>query len=158
MCSCGQRWMLSVFPAMLTPYAMSPSGERVVMDDQASCFYHSSKKAVIPCDHCGRFLCSLCDMDLDGVHLCPKCLEDPSNWKRIDQLQNQRALLDNVAIALCLTPLVLTAVAGMGLAIKRWQRPDSILDLGNGRKVLAIAIGLVQLAAGGWLLFHLRGS
>ena len=29
----------------------------------------------LACDNCGRFLCSLCDVDIGAGHQCPACLE-----------------------------------------------------------------------------------
>src|SRR5262245_9590695 len=64
-----------VFPALFRPVARGEIGERLVSEGEASCYYHPQKKAVLPCSRCGRFLCALCDVDLNGEHLCPSCLE-----------------------------------------------------------------------------------
>ena len=42
------------------------------LDGEASCYFHAHKRAAVPCDGCGRFLCSLCDLNFfsdEGVCL-----------------------------------------------------------------------------------------
>jgi len=50
---------VEVFPAFFCGGAGGRlSGYAGHADTEAACFYHPQKKAVIPCDSCGRFLCA----------------------------------------------------------------------------------------------------
>src|SRR5437868_4454851 len=73
--ACGASLYVDVFPALFRPVATGKSGETVLVEGESTCFYHPQKKAIVPCDLCGRFLCALCDLELGGQHLCPSCLE-----------------------------------------------------------------------------------
>src|SRR5512140_3781205 len=72
---CNTQVQAAVFPAIFKWIQPGEAGARILVEVESSCFYPEQKKAVIPCDNCGRFLCSLCDVELNGRHLCPMCLE-----------------------------------------------------------------------------------
>ena len=40
-----------------------------------ACANHPRNAAVTTCDHCGIFICSLCEMSVDGGRYCPTCFE-----------------------------------------------------------------------------------
>src|SRR5689334_13554458 len=71
---CGRLLQVEVFPAFFRPIAKGRDADPLLVDGEASCFYHPQKKASLPCDACGRFLCALCDCELHGQHFCPGCL------------------------------------------------------------------------------------
>ena len=70
----------------------------MLVDGEASCFYHPAKKAVLPCESCGRFLCAVCDVEMNGQHLCPACLASGKKKGRLKQLENRRTLYDSLAL------------------------------------------------------------
>src|SRR5438128_1733856 len=73
--SCASLLQVEIFSAFFRPLAQGRPGETLLVETESSCFYHPQKKAVVPCDACGRFLCALCDCELQGKHFCPACLE-----------------------------------------------------------------------------------
>jgi hypothetical protein len=131
---------------------------------ESSCFYHPHKRAVLPCESCGRFLCSLCDVELSGQHLCPGCLETGKRKGRLEQLQNHRLRYDKIALGLAVLPVLLiatawftivTAPAAMFVAIRHWKSPSSLLTQSKVRFVVAMLIAGLQLAGWGWLVIVL---
>ncbi|MDB6110843.1 MAG: hypothetical protein JWR69_2593, partial [Pedosphaera sp.] len=46
---CGSRLQAQVFPALFRRFTPGRSGEAVMEESEASCFYHPQKKAVLPC-------------------------------------------------------------------------------------------------------------
>src|ERR1051326_2041864 len=66
---CGQPLQARVFPA-IAHAAAGAAPEAVALPSEASCFYHEHNRAVNPCAQCGRFLCSLCELQLPGRVLC----------------------------------------------------------------------------------------
>ena len=151
--SCGAGLKVDVFPSLLRGIGPATPGE-AVSGDEASCFYHPAKKAEIACDYCGRFLCSLCDLELDGKHLCPACLEAGGRKGRIKNLERERTLYDSTSLGLALLPLmmfwftIVTAPVALYLAIRHWHTPTSIVRRGKGRLVAAIVISALQIM--GW--------
>ena len=166
--SCGAPLMIEVFPALFRPAALGRDGERIIEEGEASCFYHPQKKAVLPCQCCGRFLCALCDCELRGDHFCPACLEAGRKKGKIKSLENQRTLYDSIALALAVFPILLlitvyftfiTAPAAMYYAIRYWNAPRSIIHRTKARLVVAIVLAGLQIAGwclGIYALFHVK--
>ena len=63
-----------VFPALFAGPRLGRAGEALVDASEASCFFHAEKRAAVACESCGRFLCALCDLEMEGRHICPTCL------------------------------------------------------------------------------------
>src|SRR5512133_2108651 len=134
--SCGVSLEIEAFPALFRPIPRGSDGELVMMEGEASCFYHAQKKATVPCQACGRFLCALCDCQLHGQHFCPACLEAGKQKGKIKNLQNQRTLYGNIALALTIYPMLLligiyftfiTAPLALYIALRYWNAPRSIV-------------------------------
>jgi len=64
-----------LFPAWWTPPSSPATSERA-LEGEAVCFFHPSNRAALPCDVCGRFLCTICDLPMGSRHLCPVCLSN----------------------------------------------------------------------------------
>jgi len=150
--SCHVPITIDVFPAFYRGFRPGKEGETLI-DDQASCFYHPQKRAVIPCDHCGRFLCALCDVEFGGRHLCPACLEAGKKKGRIVNLDRHRVLYDGVALRVALFPMItvwftiLTAPIAIYLSIRHWNSPMSVIRRSKVRFILAIVVSGLQILA-----------
>lgn len=144
-----------VFPALVRGPQAVAVAERVAGEIESDCFYHPNKKAIILCEYCGRFLCALCDVELNNQHLCPTCIETGAKKERIVDLQRQRFLYDSLALSVAGLPLLmwpvtlLTAPAALYIAIRYWKKPTSIVGRTKTRMILAILLATLQLA--GWI-------
>jgi uncharacterized paraquat-inducible protein A len=152
--SCWTELEAHVFPALFRHIAPGETAESVMVEGESGCFYHPSKKAVVPCESCGRFLCALCDVQFNGRHLCAPCIESGRKKGRHHQFENQRTRYDLMAMALtglpiiaCLWPLlIITAPAGIFVACRFWNAPGSLVTGGmKWRHVAAILLGVVGL-------------
>jgi hypothetical protein len=152
--ACGVPLQVEVFPALFRKMSAGQSGEAIMVEGESSCFYHPQKKAVLPCDGCGRFLCALCDCVIEGRHFCPVCLETGKTKGKIKSLDNARTLYDNIALSLAIYPLIIfyftiiTAPMTLFVAIRYWKAPQSILHRTKMRFIAAIIISVLQIA--GW--------
>lgn len=153
--ACGVPLQVEVFPSLFRKISAGQSGEAVMVEGESSCFYHPQKKAVLPCDGCGRFLCALCDCVIEGRHFCPACLETGKTKGKIKSLDNERTLYDSLALALALYPMIIcfyftivTAPMALFVAIRYWKAPQSILRRTKMRFIAAIIISVLQIA--GW--------
>ena len=154
--SCSSPLRVEVFPALFNEPAPAQPSQSVIAEGEASCFYHPNKKAVLPCETCGRFLCALCDVELNGQHLCPACLASGQKKGKLSNRDNRRVLYDSLALTLALTPLtvilwpftVITAPAALFISIRHWKTPSSVVPRSKARFVLAILFALIQI--GGW--------
>jgi hypothetical protein len=163
---CHAEFAVDVFPALHRPEPRTAvGGEALVIGDEAGCFYHPEKKAVVPCDSCGRFLCALCDLDIGGAHWCPACLEKGRSAHKVAAVDSQRTSYPDIALLLALLPLILwpitlvTAPTALFVAIRGLKKPASVT--GNRKRlrtVLAIVIALVQLAGWAVLIVALIGE
>jgi hypothetical protein len=150
---CGSETLAVVFPAMFAPPAIPSAAEMTAAIGDATCFYHSSKRASAPCSQCGRFLCALCTVELSGTVMCPECFELGRTRKRIVNLENHRMLHDSIALALAALPVfiiypsLITGPASVFYSIYYWKRPTSIVRRHpTVRFVIAIILGTLQIA------------
>jgi hypothetical protein len=159
--ACGTPLQIEVFPALFRNQRVGRSGEAVLVEGESSCFYHPQKKAVIPCQGCGRFLCALCDCEFSGEHFCPTCLETGKTKGKIKNLENQRTLYDSIALSLAILPLLIyyftlvTAPMALFVAIRYWKAPHSIVRRTKIRFVAAIVLASMQIMGWGLLLVAL---
>lgn len=150
---CLWRQQVEFFPAFYRKPAPVQTGQALLEDGEASCFYHAQKKAVVACESCGRFLCALCEVEFAGQRLCPACIEAGKTRKKIRNLETHRVLYDDIALSLAILPLLaypITLVTGpisLYYAIRYWKAPLSIIPRSRLRFVLAALIALVEVAA-----------
>lgn len=150
-----------VFPALLRAGG-GALPELVVEGSEATCFYHARKKAVVPCDQCGRFLCSLCQVELSGQNWCPSCIELHRSQGTLVTLDHRRTLYDNMALLLAWGPIVslvfwfmtiLTAPAALFVVFRYWRSPSSLLPRTKVRFVIAGVGALLEIAAWIFVIF-----
>jgi len=159
--ACGVPLQVEVFPALFRRINPGQSGEIIMVDGESSCFYHPQKRAVLPCQGCGRFLCALCDCELNGQHFCPACLETGKTKGKIKSLENRRTLYDSIALSLAVYPLLIfyftlvTAPVALFVAIRYWNAPRSIIRRTRVRYVVAIVLASMQIAGWGFLFVAL---
>jgi len=164
---CQTQVRVYTFPALSRPVARGQNAEPVVMEGEASCFYHPQKRASVPCHACGRFLCVLCDCEFQGNHYCPACLQTGKTKGKIKNLQNQRVLYDSIALALVILPMVIlvgiyftfiTAPLTIFIAIRYWKAPLSIVRHSRWRFVVATILALGQLVGWAFAIYKLSTS
>ena len=160
--SCDDGIQIEIFPAFFKPSGAGRTGETLLEEGVSSCFYHEQKKAVVHCDACGRFLCALCDLDFNGRHLCPACLQSGKKKGELPELENRRTIYDSAALSTAVLPLLIwpmTLVTGplaIFLAIFSFFRPSSLIARTRIRAWLALIFGLLQL--GGWIILFVAMS
>lgn len=158
---CSKETRLVLFPAFDRPVAVGATAQAVVMEGEATCFFHPQKRAHVPCDGCGRFLCALCELDLGGKHLCAQCLEAGTKKGSLDTLERSRTRWDQIIAGLLVLPLVFcyflvpfTSLAALGLVIWKWKAPRS--RVGNTRLTLIICAVLASVeligSVAAWLM------
>ncbi|HEY6390421.1 MAG TPA: hypothetical protein VIX89_04020 [Bryobacteraceae bacterium] len=153
-----------VFPALFSKIDRAAGAAAIVAEGEASCYYHPRKRAAVPCDQCGRFLCALCQVDFLGQNWCPGCIEAHRQKGQLSNLDASRPLHDNMALALATLPAVLiwptivTAPMSLYLAARDWRKPSSVLPRTKVRFYLAVLFAVVEIAGWIWLaafLIHL---
>ena len=153
--SCSGQLRADVYPALLRKLPRGLSGESLQLDKEAGCFYHPRKKAVVPCSACGRFICALCDVALNGQHLCPSCFEKGKTKRKIKNLENRRTCYDSIALMVAAASMLIywitifTAPLVIYLTIRHWNSPSSIITRTKFRFVLALILAGLQIA--GWI-------
>ena len=154
---CRAALEISVFPALYRPLAAGRPGEALHTDQESACFYHPNKRATVPCESCGRFLCALCDLDFNGTHYCAPCLEAARGRGTFPRLENQRTCHDRIAMAVALYPLLLlfyptlvTAPVAVFLSARALRTPGSLVHGARIRCVLAMLFASAEIVV--WVL------
>jgi hypothetical protein len=151
--ACQSLLTIEIFPAILkTPVAAAP--QPLLTAGESSCFYHAEKKAAVVCDGCGRFLCGLCDLELNGRHLCPTCLEAGQKKSKFKDLENTRMRWDYLALTIAVLPMLLiwTSLIGAPVAlyiVLRYRKAPCSLT-GKSNLMFAVAAILALLQMGAW--------
>lgn len=159
--SCWAWVQVQAFPSLVREVGPGSAGETIRTDADAGCFYHPQKKAVIPCDNCGRFLCALCDVEFEGRHLCPSCLESGEKKGRLQSLEKSHLLMDDVALAVAILPLLFwpltlfTAPTAIFLCVRHWNTKLSILPRSRLRFLLALIVSVLLILGWGALAYVL---
>lgn len=158
---CGAALQIEIFPALFKSFTAGARPEMAMVEGESTCFYHPNKKAIRPCEACGRFVCALCDCELHDQHYCPTCLEIGRKKGRIKCLENQRTLYDSIALSLAVFPLlifyftIITAPMALYISVRYWNAPRSIIHRTRIRYVIAIVLATLQIvgwAVGGYFL------
>jgi hypothetical protein len=158
--SCGVPLQVDVFPALFKIYETGQTGENIILENESSCFFHPKKRAVVPCAACGRFLCALCDIEFNGQHLCPQCIEVGEKKRKMKSLETQRVLYDEIALALAIIPAifiwptVITAPMSLFIAIRHWKSPLSIIARTRIRFIIAMVLSGLQIT--GWMFAFIK--
>jgi hypothetical protein len=120
--------------------------------EQASCFYHPTKQAVIDCSHCGRFLCALCDLDLGTSHICPVCLGKGKDEHNLIEQKQGCTRYDRIVLALAFWPFLLiipltvfTAPLALYFIVKHRNTPISITPISRWRFLMAALLSTIQV-------------
>jgi hypothetical protein len=151
--SCASQIETEIFPAFFRPIAPGSVGDALVVDTHASCYYHPQKQAAVLCVTCGRFICSLCDVELEGQHLCPPCLETAHKTGKIKSIESRRVLHDTIALNLAFLSFLIfyisfiTAPLALYIALKHRKEPSSLLGRSGFRRWAAIVISSLQILA-----------
>ena len=151
---CGQRVEVRVFPAIQNE-AKGERPEAILGAEEAGCYYHPQNRAVVPCDGCGRFLCALCDLPLDGRHLCPACVETGVRTNKLASSDTHRTHYDSIALAFATWPMLIfyftlfTAPVALYYVIRYWKEPMGMLPRTRIRLVIAGVLAGLQIV--GWV-------
>jgi len=151
---------VDAFPALFQEHEKGQSGENTILENESSCFYHTKKRAVVPCAVCGRFLCALCNIEFNGQHLCPQCLEVGEKKRKMKSLETQRVLYDDIALSLAIIPAIfvwptlITAPMSLFIAIRHWKTPLSIIPRTKIRFIIAIVLSGLQIT--GWMFLFIK--
>jgi len=149
--SCAAHSRTDVYHALYREIPTGRAGDSLQLDKEAGCFYHPRKKAVVPCSVCGRFVCALCDVALNGQNLCPSCFEKGKTKRKIKNLENQRTCYDTIALLVATASIffywftIFTAPFVIYLTVRHWNSPSSIIPRTKIRFVLAFIIASLQL-------------
>ncbi len=152
---CGQTIRVSVFPS-IEHQATGAAPEALQVETEASCFYHPQSRAMTVCEECGRFLCALCDLEVEGRHICPRCFESGVSAHKIQTAEPRRVMYDTLALALATFPFLLIWPAVVGapwslvLVFTRWNAPSSVVPRTKIRFLIAALVALAEI---GFLIF-----
>lgn len=140
-----------VYPAWYRPRSAT-SLQQNAEEGDASCFFHENKKAATACSACGKFVCSLCDIEYSGDHYCPDCIGQGKS-KGVN-LDNKARRYDRLALILSVAPILtiyfsflapITAGISLYLTFRYWNSKETIVPFNRWRFVVAGILSTLQL-------------
>ena len=143
----------------MRPHERGGNDESIPASDHAECFYHAGKKAHVACDACGRLLCALCRVELNGRNLCMRCLQAGRDKQKIDTLRQQQVLNDSIAFHLAFWPMLMifptliAAPAAVFFSLRHWRTPAAGLPRRLAKSILAFLLATGQII--GWIVFFI---
>ena len=149
--ACHTALEITAFPALFRGGIKGQTGQVLITEGDAGCFYHPGKKAVVACSACGRFLCSLCDIELAQGHICAGCIEVGRRKGTLARISTHRVLYDEIVLALgllslFLLPLALVTTPAVGyLAIRHWRTPLSVVHPSRWKMVTGLVCALLAI-------------
>lgn len=154
---CRTALRIDVFNAFLRANEADVAVPGAHAQGAAECFYHPGQPAVVPCAACGRLLCPVCQVELEGRSLCMACLQAGRDKQKITAMQNSRVRYDEIALALALWPVLMifptlvTAPAAIYYAVRHFRRPSPVLPKGWVQGGAAMLLACAQIV--GWIVF-----
>jgi len=140
---CGKKLAAYLFPALVRPAPAAPAVGPTVIGAESSCFYHAHKRASVACDVCGRFLCDLCDVQIEGQHRCAQCIESSAKDTKTVRAGQRYIYYDSIALVVALAGLIfypfaiVLAPAAFYFIVRHWKSPRSVLPRGRWRFLVA---------------------
>jgi DNA-directed RNA polymerase subunit RPC12/RpoP len=149
-CSCDSKNYVEVFPAILAKVAQGEKPE-VALNEESTCFKHSENVAVAACDYCGVYMCNLCDLEIEGKHMCSECLKHKT--EDFKTTRQKAFLYDELALHLTILPILfvyaflITAPTALIMSITCFNKVDTPYKRGKWRFIVAFILGLIEVFA-----------
>lgn len=148
---CGLPMAVLVGRAAAQMRAMRPE---TAVGGAATCFFHAENAATVACAQCGRFVCALCDLEMEGLHRCPLCLTAARQAASVASLRERDVLYDSIALTVAWAWILfyptwlVAAPTVLYLTLRHWKAPRHYLvPRGRWRFLLASAIVLLPVLA-----------
>ncbi len=130
---CGHNVRVTVFPAIdLHPIGAAPEALQVETEVELLLSPAKPRRPRLRRMRPLPLLCALCDLDVDGRHICPRCFETGVSTHKIQTVEQRRTMYDTVALALSTLPFLLiwpaliAAPWALVMVFTRWNAPSSL--------------------------------
>jgi uncharacterized RDD family membrane protein YckC len=151
--NCGTVFTAIAFPAQVrAPQAAVP--ELASDGGEATCYFHTPNKAFAACDECGRFVCTLCHVNISGRSWCPSCIALHRQRGKLAYLDNRRMMYDSLALLLAIVTFFLLAVwpfaivtlaATLFVVFFYWRKVASLVPRTKSRFIVAGVLAGIEL-------------
>ncbi len=154
--TCQTPTHLMNFPALAEAPKKGELGRNVIVDNESSCFEHPEKQAMVACQRCGKFLCSLCDIEWGTGHLCSTCVAAGPDKQEAVKPAQRFFHYDSIALILSMlivSPMyifsILTAPVALFMCVYYWRK----LTPSPRSRIRFILAGFLAIATLGiWIL------
>ncbi|HBC86137.1 MAG TPA: hypothetical protein DCZ94_04195 [Lentisphaeria bacterium] len=147
--ACGRKHAIEIFPAILKSPEKGVAPEKIISEGDSSCFYHQGNAASSICGTCGCYLCSLCNIEIEDKHYCPKCFKTSKD--NIGTLNSRTVLYDEILLSLSVLSFL---ICYLGLALSPiviiaafflWKKMKTPYPRNRWRFVVAVILSVLQL-------------
>ncbi len=152
---CGTVSALEIFPTFGRGLEAGRTGARSTADE-ATCFFHTDKRAEAACDECGRYVCALCEIRVGKRHLCPGCFSGTARGPGgASPTERHRVIRGRLALWIAVGSFFLGPLCLLGgplavyFAIRGLRGPGSV----TGRRAVAAAVLAMVFGVAGFLFW-----
>ena len=152
---CNRTVAVHLFPALVQDRSGDQLESRPIIGNESSCYYHSNKTAEAICDGCGRFLCSLCEIEVPEGSSCASCIAKDLGSEQRAGKTNRFIRHDSTALMVAVLGIpfffvsFITSTMSLYYVVRYWRTPLGYLPRSRWRFVVAglISLGILSLWA-----------
>ena len=147
--ACMSRQSYLTFPAFEREPIRGQVATPILVEGESACFFHPNKRAQVPCDLCGRFLCALCELEIGEKHFCSGCLTTAQQRGSLSQMERRRFVPESAALCFAALGLVLplaifTGPIAIFFTVRSFTTQGSIVGRKTFILVIAMLLVLIQ--------------
>jgi ribosomal protein L37AE/L43A len=126
-----------------------------------ACANHPRNAAVTSCERCGIFICSLCELQVDGSNYCPACFERLAQEGAIPSARVRFRAFHTLAFIASFLGLITFPIFGLPLGalgcyyVFKGFRTRNVSGTPAGSLILAGLLSLADIIFGAIILFGL---
>lgn len=158
--ACHSKFQIHVFSPRIATSSTVPVAA-AGPDGATPCGYHPGNVATTNCQHCGTFICGLCEVTLEGRRLCVSCFDRLRSENKLEttisEFRDYGSIAASSAVFGCLIPYfsIILGPLAVYYSIKAFRQKKAMNET-DGR--LAIALSMILGLVGTGVVLFLIGA
>ncbi|UDQ98734.1 hypothetical protein AAEX28_01285 [Lentisphaerota bacterium WC36G] len=158
---CEKLNTVTIYPEVIVEKKEINKAEKIMNDEDASCYLHANNQAETICEQCGSYICNICAIKMNSKIICPNCLNSKTE-DQVDTFQKSAILHNNIAFNLALLQLLFWQLAAFIApfvfiySLCCWNKVKTPYKVTKAKFIFAIMISSLGIVALGMIFFSLK--